>query len=178
MCEVADGSGADVIVVGSHGHTPWRDLFLGSTVLELVRTSRTPILLLPLGPDHIERGGGVLLATDGSSSAAAAERLAVALGGELGGAAVTVVTRPDDAEAEERASTHLEQIVAGSALSPVVEHGHLPEAIGALAEKRASDVIVVGARGRNPLTGLLLGSTAEHLLRTANRPVLLVPGSR
>ncbi len=176
--ETAEESGADVIVVGSHGHTPWRDLFLGSTVLELVRTSRTPILLLPLGPDHIDRGGGVLLATDGSSSAAAAEQVAVALGEDLGGAAVTVVTRPDDAEVEARASAHLEQLAARSSLSPVVEQGPLPEAIGALAEKRGSDVIVVGARGRNPLTGLLLGSTAEHLLRTANRPILLVPGSR
>lgn len=178
LCEVADGSGADVIVVGSHGHTPWRDLFLGSTVLELVRTSRKPILLLPLGPDRTERGGGVLLATDGSTSAAPAEGLAVALGQELGGTAVTVLTRSDGAEAEERASAHLEQLVANTALTPLVEHGPLPETIGTLADEQAIDVIVVGARGRNPLTGLLLGSTAEHLLRTANRPVLLVPGAR
>ena len=178
LCEAADESGADVIVVGSHGHTPWRDLFLGSTVLELVRTSRKPILLLPLGPDHIERGGGVLLATDGSPSAAAAEQLALALGEKLGGTAVTVVARLDDAEAEERALAHLEQLVASSSLSSGVEHGPLPETIGTLADEQAIDVIVVGARGRNPLTGLLLGSTAEHLLRTANRPVLLVPGTR
>jgi nucleotide-binding universal stress UspA family protein len=43
----ADEACADVIVVGSRGHTPWRDLFLGSTVLDLARTSRRPLLLLP-----------------------------------------------------------------------------------------------------------------------------------
>jgi nucleotide-binding universal stress UspA family protein len=173
LAGVASESDADVIAVGSHGHTPWRDLFLGSTVLDLVRTSRRPILLLPLGPAPSERGGGVVLATDGSASAAAAERVGLALGRELGGTAVTVVREAD----REQAATHLEQL-AGTVLTPLVEAGPLPETIRALADRQAADVIVVGARGRNPLTGLVLGSTAEHLLRTASRPVLMVPGGR
>jgi nucleotide-binding universal stress UspA family protein len=171
----AAATGADLVVAGSHGHTPWRDLFLGSTVLDLLRTSRRPILLLPLGKDGTERGGGVLLATDGSATAGAAEQLAAAMGRELGGTAVTVITRPRKAEAEEqRAAAHLEQVV-GTTLTPLVRRGPLPETIATLADEQAADVIVVGARGHNPLTGLLLGSTAEHLLRTARRPVLLVP---
>ena len=174
----ASGRGADLIVAGSHGHTPWRDLFLGSTVLDLVRTSRVPVLLLPLGDSDAERGGGVLLATDGSDAAAPAERLAVTLGEAVGGTAVTVLSdREVGAAEQESASAHLEQ-AAGTALTWHVEHGPLPESVGRLAERQAADLIVVGARGRNPLTGLLLGSTAEHLLRTARRPVLLVPASR
>ncbi len=171
-------SGADLVVAGSHGHTPWRDLFLGSTVLDLARTCPVPILLLPLGDGHPDRGGGVLLATDGSKSAIAAEALARSLGSELGGAAVTVLNPSRHAASDERdAHEHL-QPFADASLAPIVEHGPLPETIGRLADAQAADVIIVGTRGRNPLTGLLLGSTAEHLLRTARRPVLLVPAER
>jgi nucleotide-binding universal stress UspA family protein len=170
-------SSADLLVAGSHGHTPWRDLFLGSTVLDLVRTSTVPILLLPLGPPTSTRGGGVLLATDGSRNAADAEQLAITLGRKLGGTAVTVLTEHDEGDVDE-AATHLEQLVTDSPLEPHVDRGPLPEVIGRLAEQQAADVVVVGSRGRNPLTGLLLGSTAEHLLRTARRPVLLVPTPR
>jgi nucleotide-binding universal stress UspA family protein len=173
----ADEAAADLIVAGSHGHTPLRDLFLGSTVLDLARTSHRPLLLLPLGDGHLGRGGGVLLATDGSTSAGRAERFALALGKQLGGTAVTVLTRSRQGEAaEQQASAHLQQF--GETLTPRIEHGPLPESIATLADEQAADVIVVGARGRNPLAGLLLGSTAEHLLRTARRPVLLVPGPR
>lgn len=173
--QAADESRAHVIVVGSRGHTPWRALFLGSTVLELARISRRPLLLLPLRESKPERGGGVLLATDGSASAEAAEQLALRLGQQLGGAATTVI--PSGArhnEDAEQATTHLERVV-GKVLTPHVRRGALPEEIRELADTQQSDVIIVGTRGRNPLSGLLLGSTAEHLLRTSNRPVLLVP---
>jgi nucleotide-binding universal stress UspA family protein len=173
----ADAAAADLIVVGSHGHTPLRDLFLGSTVLDLARTSRRPLLLLPLGDGHHRRGGGVLVATDGSTSAGPAERFALELGQQLGGTAITVISPRADEAVEQQAAAHLVDLV-GTTLSPLVMRGPLPETIATVADEQAADVIVVGARGRNPLLGLLLGSTAEHLLRTSSRPVLLVPGPR
>jgi nucleotide-binding universal stress UspA family protein len=177
LCRAAAAHDADLVVVGSHGHTPWRDLFLGSTVLDLLRTSPTPVLLLPLHTSASSRGGGVLLATDGSPNAGPAERLAADLGERLGGSATTVLP-PSATDQELRdASQHLTQAV-GATLTPRVEQGPLPETIGQLAQAQHADLIIVGARGRNPLTGLLLGSTAEHLLRTSHRPVLLVPAER
>ena len=177
LCRAAAERGADVIVVGSHGHTPWRDLFLGSTVLELLRTSPCPVLLLPLHEPAGPRGGGLLLATDGSKSAEPAERLARDLGHTLGGVALTVLPPAAGDEEVADAHDHLTQVVDGT-LDCEVERGPLPEAIARRAQEQQADLIVVGARGRNPLSGLLLGSTAEHLLRTSHRPVLLVPAGR
>lgn len=178
LIEAASEVDGDVIVVGSRGHTPWRDLFLGSTVLELARTSRRPVLLLPLPMRPPNGGGGVVLATDSSWSAASAERLGSALAARLGGIVVTVLpptddgspTRTYDLDANRR---HLREVTGGT-METTVEHGPLPETVARIADERDADVIVVGARGRTALTGLLLGSTAEHLLRTASRPVLLV----
>jgi nucleotide-binding universal stress UspA family protein len=44
-----------------------------------------------------------------------------------------------------------------------------------LAAEAGADVIVVGNRGHGPLAGLVLGSVALQLLRTAPYPILMVP---
>jgi len=43
------------------------------------------------------------------------------------------------------------------------------------AKEAGADLIVVGTRGRGPLTGLLLGSVTQRLLQVAPCPVLAVP---
>lgn len=178
LIEAAAATDADVIVVGSRGHTPWRDLFLGSTVLELARTSRRPVLLVPLPLRQPLGGGGVVLATDSTWSAASAERLGAALAARVGGIVVTVLPPSDEGDRAppydlDAIRHHLREVTGGT-MPVTVEYGPLPEAIARIAAERDADLIVVGARGRTALAGLLLGSTAEHLLRTASRPVLLV----
>lgn len=53
--------------------------------------------------------------------------------------------------------------------------GRTPEAIADFAQTVDADVIVVGARGRSPLAGALLGSVTQGLLHTAPCPVLAIP---
>ena len=47
-------------------------------------------------------------------------------------------------------------------------------AICDFAEKQAADLIVIGSHGHTGLMHLLLGSTAEHVVRHAHCPVLVV----
>jgi nucleotide-binding universal stress UspA family protein len=49
--------------------------------------------------------------------------------------------------------------------------------IVAEAERWEADLIVIGTHGRRGLSKLVLGSTADGVLRTAGRPVLLIPGT-
>jgi len=53
--------------------------------------------------------------------------------------------------------------------------GKAAETIIDLAGKAGADMIVVGNRGHGPLAGLVLGSVALQLLRTAPIPVVMVP---
>ena len=50
----------------------------------------------------------------------------------------------------------------------------IPEAVLTEADIFRADLIVLGTHGRQGFRRLLLGSVAEHILRMANRPVLLV----
>lgn len=50
-------------------------------------------------------------------------------------------------------------------------------AIVAESERWRADVLVIGTHGRRGLSKLVLGSVADGVIRTSERPVLLVPGA-
>lgn len=55
-----------------------------------------------------------------------------------------------------------------------IRAGPVLDEILAEAEALAADLVVLGARGESTLRQLLLGTTAERLLRRARRPILIV----
>ncbi len=52
--------------------------------------------------------------------------------------------------------------------------GHIAEQIIDVAKKGRFDLIVLGAKGRNAIADLLLGSVAQRVLAVADMPVVLV----
>lgn len=55
-----------------------------------------------------------------------------------------------------------------------VRFGHPAQELAFRAEEMDADMIVLGAHGRNFLSKILLGSTADKLIRMAKRPLLVV----
>lgn len=77
-------------------------------------------------------------------------------------------------EAEET----LDQLAAmynGKDLVKLMPEGHPKEDILKTAETWEADMIVMGTHGRSGLMHLLMGSTAEYILRHAKVPVIVVP---
>lgn len=67
---------------------------------------------------------------------------------------------------------------SGVAAELVIEHvpfGGPAHVIAEVADKADADLIVVGNKGRNPVSELLLGNVPIRLLHIARRPVLVVP---
>lgn len=82
------------------------------------------------------------------------------------------------AELERKAAAHLQQIAgspafAGVSIATHVRIGAPFAELLALARAEGHDLVVVGARARSGLSEMLLGSTAERVLRKAGAPVLL-----
>ncbi len=117
--------------------------------------------------------------------------LAAALGAELHVAhvyAVPVYALPDGAlvagpqwaarimsEAEQQMQALLKRVdTQGVKVSSHVVEGAPHEEIPALAARLDADLVIVGTHGRTGLTHLLLGSVAERIVRTAERPVMTV----
>jgi nucleotide-binding universal stress UspA family protein len=64
--------------------------------------------------------------------------------------------------------------VSGVAIETEVVSGTPAEALAEMAEKQGAQLIVVGSRGRGPLSRLLLGSVADRVAHIARANVLVV----
>lgn len=137
----------------------------------------------------------ILLATDGSLGNRQAVRQAVDLARvhEATLTAIYVVDRatfraiPGDFEWDylaqalraegERALAHVHEAAKGEGVhvEALIEEGHPADAIVERAKEH--DLIVMGTLGRTGLAHLLLGSTADRVVRHAPCPVLIVPAS-
>ncbi|WP_254824059.1 universal stress protein [Haloglomus halophilum] len=138
----------------------------------------------------------LVVATDGSESGERAVATALDLADRFD-AAVHVLSVVDpsrvaevpaeDADAvqaalHERASDAVdavaEQAPDGIEVETVVREGHPADAIVDYAEEADADSVALGTRGRGGEGGFLLGSVAEAVVRTCERPVLTVRGDR
>ncbi|WP_006748664.1 universal stress protein [Thioalkalivibrio paradoxus] len=86
----------------------------------------------------------------------------------------------EEAERDEGAAKQLDEAAAtlqgkGFELDTVVGTGPVVEELVRVAQERGAGVILAGAHGHRTLDDLLLGCTAQDLIRGADRPVLLAP---
>jgi len=56
----------------------------------------------------------------------------------------------------------------------VIKTGHVAVEITQLAKAGRYDMIAMGSKGRSAITDLLLGSVAQRVVTTADRPVLII----
>lgn len=187
--------GADLVVLGRHGHHDLAERLIGSTTERVVRHAPCSVLVTePARTDTIVVAKHVLACTDFSPSS---ER-AVHVAGEIArrfDAWVTLVhvydlvpglevlleareAHPDHSfEAVVTAKLELlrkEVLADVPATSKVVRDKSVVTAIVDLANSSEVDLIVLSTHGRTGVTRLLLGSVAERVVRHASAPVLVV----
>ena len=135
----------------------------------------------------------ILFATDFSPASTAALPYATAIARHFGAKLYLAYVIPTDAydlipsgerdTALENMRGHVEEQMGGlrgTALlrglphEVLIDHGHVWPMLTAMAEKHKINLIVIGTHGRRGVEKLLLGSTAEEILRCAQPPVLMV----
>jgi len=200
IAEAAAKASADIIAIGSHGHTGVRYALLGSVAARVARAAPCPVLTVKQRPAAGWRLGRIAVAMDFSEPARRALASARELGRLYGPCHIILVYAhyvPADLAAilaeqgasipapDERVSRELETLLielqdAGMSAEYVSEIGHPAEVLQRVATRTRADLISLGTHGRRGLSRLLLGSVAEHVLRSAPGSVLTVgpPGSR
>ena len=176
---------ADLVVVGTEGHTGLRHVFLGSVAEGVVRTAPCSVLTSRGSIDDAD--GPIVVGTDFSESSGAAIEAACELAETLGRSLHLVHSAPttppmvgpyevavpmDFHDAVVREAKAKLESVAGECkirgqvtceVSPVPAHVAIPE----IADKLDSPLVVVGSRGLTGLKHLVLGSVAERTVRHA-----------
>jgi nucleotide-binding universal stress UspA family protein len=202
LAEHAAARGADLVVMTTHGRGPLTRLWLGSVADELIRRIAVPVLLIRPregAPDPIPTPGRrILLPLDGSPIGEAAVSPAAELAErlDLGLRLVQVVVPPplvgvapavfpadldDEVELHRReAEDYLEDVAAGlrerglSVETAAIVYGSVADALLELARGDDVALAALSTHGRGGLQRLLLGSVADKLVRSAERPVLVV----
>lgn len=178
---------ASVVVLGSRGHAPASEMILGSVSQHVARHATSPVVVVREPRDPGARR--IVVGVDGSPGSRSALELACRRAERTGETVVALhgwyVHVPSTdvwsavprslAEEDERRRLLSESVAGVREDHPDVELEL--EAIGtspatALVDASASaSLVVVGARGRSFVGGLLLGSVSQSVLRHAQCPV-------
>ncbi|WP_461865644.1 universal stress protein [Thermococcus sp.] len=188
--ELAREKNIDLTVIPSKGENIWRQMFLGSTASNLARTTKKPVLLVKCDIMDGEVRFSVpparlfekpLIALDFSKCSDNIIKT-VKKFEELPVSGILLHSvdygRVDELEGNiKKAKDTLDKY---SKMLPFeVEReimiGLASKAILGVSLTKNATLIVMGKKGRNVLADLLLGSTAERVIRDSKLPVLLVP---
>lgn len=190
-------SNAALFVVGSRGLGGFAGLLLGSAAVHLAAHGRCPVMVVR---GRKNPAGDVLLGADGSPAGSSAVGFAFAeasLRGAhliafhawnlltertLGGPADPPTVVFDEERLRDAAARRLAEALSGwqERYPDVPVHRRLVKAGARQALIEASgtaQLLVVGARGRGGLAGLLLGSVSQAVLQHAQCPVTVVRGT-
>jgi nucleotide-binding universal stress UspA family protein len=199
ILDTADRIQASLIVMGTHGASGFERLVLGSVTEKVLRKARCPVLVVPR---HADAPGGpqllfrrILCAIDFSPCSSRAISYALSLGEEAGGA-LTFLHVVEGLDHEPLATSHfnvpeyrrllvedaesrLRALVPDEKRSwcdcqTMVRTGKAYREILDTARTLQADLIVLGVRGRNAMDLALFGSTTNHVVRSADCPVLTV----
>ena len=196
---------ADLIVMSTHGRTGLKRLFLGSNAERVVQHSSSPVLVVRRGEERqiddaqLFRIQTILVPTDFSSSSKEGLEYAVKFGRHFGARLVLfhsftipeVLTADPYATGYAQVTSEEARITAEDQMREFAESadfgglhfdthvtmGRAAEEICDYAAKQDADLIITSTHGRTGFMHVLIGSVAEHVVRYAHSPVLVVPAS-
>jgi nucleotide-binding universal stress UspA family protein len=189
ILHAAAETGANLIVMGTHGRSGLAHVLLGSVAEQVVRKAPCAVLTVKSPGDVRLPIRTILHPTDFSEPAACAFALACSLARDCGARLVVLhVDRPPvghDAVIAHRQPEEYEKPLWDllnrlRVPDPNVEielrlvEGDPKTEILRGAEEEGCDLIVLGTQGRTGLPRLVVGSVAEQVLRHAGCPVLTV----
>jgi nucleotide-binding universal stress UspA family protein len=203
ICQFARETGADLIVTSTHGHTGLKHFFLGSTAERIVQHSPCPVFVArqfgKSASDRKPRYGlnKLLVPVDFSGCSLEglhyamqwadkfAAKIIVLYVVELGpvftadGYAMYDLAKYREMarkEAERQMHEFVRLAKFGSRqFETAILVGQAVDEIRTFARKERVDLIITGTHGRTGLKHVLLGSTAELVVRHAPCPVLVAP---
>lgn len=190
ILETAERSGADLIVMGTHGRGGPRRLLLGSVTENVVRHARVPVFVVrqkqhefidPDTPDALPKLRRILCPVTPAPASRASLQIAATLAANFGAELTALYSvepggRGGVGGAKDELCAWLPRATgARCEVRPIVRRGRAAEQIVAFAAETQQDLIVLAAHPKPERHGLFYGTTTERVLRTATIPVLVTP---
>ena len=170
---VRESRNAYITVLGARTQGPLKSMVNGSVSQYVARHAASPVVAVR---EPLTRHTGVIVVgVDGSEKSELALKFAIRHAQDTDGRLLVLHIRHsrDDA-ADMKVNESIAAAEINGDVSVEVKH-----VLGSAAEKLAgasseADLLVVGTRGRSPLTSLMLGSVTQSLLQHSQCPVAVV----
>ncbi len=200
ICQLAAELKVDLIVLSTHGRTGWKRAVLGSTAERVIRHAPCPVLVTRSLRRRTKKPAmsKLMVPVDFSDCSTEGLRHAVKLARTFRSRlwllhvlhfehydmpVVVYDEKQLDRYIKNSAQTHMDTLVkendfAGVRHETAIGRGVPAREICKYAARVPVDVIVIATHGRTGLPHVLIGSTAEQVVRYAKMPVLVVPTRR
>ncbi len=179
VSEVASSIKADIIVIGSRGHSDHDGIFTGSNTEKVVRYSSTPVLVVKSKPKSVNFEN-IVLATDFSEESVLAVKNALEVLNKLSkNVTLLHINLPnlsflstDEIEEKVAAFLHLAKLEENSYNIAYIADHEVEEGVLNYAKKANIDAIAMITHGRKGLSHLFGGSISEDLVNHTKLPVV------
>ncbi|PKA83238.1 nucleotide-binding universal stress UspA family protein [Ulvibacter sp. MAR_2010_11] len=174
--EAVEKNKIDLIIMGSHGASGFKEMFIGSNTEKVVRTSKIPVLVIKNKHPNFKIDDFVF-ATDFSeecrNSFQEAQKFAEAVGARLH---MLYINTPSDfrtsAESKEMMSKFVKGAINENLTLNVYNDTSVEKGVLSFAKDISAQLIGMSTHGRKGLSHFFNGSISEDLVNHANMPVI------
>lgn len=162
-----------LFVMGLHGESSsGRNAHVGSQLETVIRSVHRSILLVP---DEFNEPKSAMLAFDGSATAFRGVEL-IAQSPVLKGMPLHLVMVGTDTADRWEQLKKAEQMLSGLGvdITLAIRAGEVEPALHAYQEEHDIDLLVMGAYGHSRIRQFLVGSTTTTMLKTAQKPMVVI----
>lgn len=166
----------DMIVMGSHGVSGLKEMFIGSNTEKVVRTSHVPVLVIKKSHDEFDINDLVFASDfkkDNKETYKQAAKLAESFDAKMH---LVLVNTPNNFSTTAKAEKMIEDFTAGHHFRNYTVNIYNDESVeqGILNFSKSidADLIGISTHGRQGIAHFLNGSISEDLVNHANRPVI------
>lgn len=176
IMEISDEHSCDLIVMGSHGATGYKEMFIGSNTEKVVRNSHIPVLVIK--NDHpVFNIENFVFATDCEMETKHTFREAINFADKIGAKIhIVYINTANNFKTSKDAQDCLEEFVRGEDLKnySLNIYNDVTVEKGILNFARSIDAGLIGisTHGRKGLAHFFNGSISEDLVNHANQPVI------
>lgn len=176
VTEVAKANNIDLIVMGSHGASGFKELFIGSNTEKVIRTSNIPVLAIKGDETEISFNKVVFANDFTEETAQGFQKIVDFL--KLNGSTphFLMVNTPNNFKpthvAEELAHAFLKQFNLDNYEFSIYNDLDIEKGILNFAERVNADLIAMGTHGRKGFARLLNGSISEDLMNHSPRSII------
>ena len=176
VTQVAHDQNIDLIVMGSHGASGFKEFFIGSNTEKVIRTSAIPVLTIK-GNQADVKFNKVIVANDFTEEASVGfGRIIDFLKANGATPHFLMVNTPNNFKpthvAEELAQNFLKQFNLENTTFSIYNDLDIEKGILNFAERENADLIAMGTHGRKGFARFLNGSISEDLMNHSPRSIV------